>query len=150
MHKLCSKSKLGRSIEGILFAPDKMVATDSFRLLEVKKKITVDKPVVMAVKGFSGTGDNIIVNKETVVDGKKHLVAFPINDQFPIYESIIPKTKPVFEMTVDAKLFGELLLEQAKHQPGISHVKLSFYGTNKVIKSVGKDTMGLTMPVYTS
>ena len=61
MDKITSKSGIRPELQGVYFSREKMVATDSFRLLEVKKPIGLaGEPRVIKAKGFKGRGAVII------------------------------------------------------------------------------------------
>lgn len=153
MQKLASKSIIRPALAGVLFDPqnNKLVVTDTFRLLEVSKTIEgITEPVVLRVPGFTGRSQ-VAVNDmgDIVIDGKKNLVVEQKTpgDEFPKYEQVLPKTEDAkFTFKVNAELLAGLLAEQAKHQKN-PHVTLHFYEDNKGLFITGEDTRAIIMPV---
>jgi DNA polymerase III sliding clamp (beta) subunit (PCNA family) len=143
-----SKQTLGRSIEGILVTPDKIVATDSYKLIEIKQASEIKKPTVFNLaKGFktfeTANDTGLIAKYGTVCSNGIQ------SDAFPDYAQVIPKDtdNPVFEID----LSPEHLEQIAKAFKGTSkypRMTMKLYAKNKpVVFTNNKDIMALLMPM---
>lgn len=143
MDKITSKSSIRPELQSIYFAPDKMVATDSYRLIEVKKEIGITEPRLIKAKGFKGRG-NIAVNPDDLVnDGGKLIQGERVNAEYPDYEKVFDglKDAPRFSVLVNARLLAELLAEADAQADDANHkVRLDFFETMKplIITARGK------------
>lgn len=135
MDKITSKSAIRPELSGVYFAPDKMVATDSFRLIEVKKDIAIaGEPRVVKAKGFKGNKSVAITADNIVRDGDKLIQGEATGGSFPDYEKIFADAadKPRFTMRVNAKYLAELAAEvDAQSGHGQHAVDIIFYESMK-------------------
>jgi hypothetical protein len=135
MDKITSKTSIRPELEGVYFSDDKMVATDSFRLLEVKKPIALaGKPRVIKVKGFRGRGIVAIADTDIITDGAKLLQGERVEAEYPEYEKVFDglSDQPRFSMLVNAKYLAELLAEVDAQAGSHSHkVRLVFFESMK-------------------
>jgi hypothetical protein len=132
MDKITSKSSIRPELQSIYFAPDKMVATDSYRLIEVKKEIGIPEPRLIKVKGFKGRGTVSVGADDIVNDDGKLIQGERVDASYPEYEKIFDGVKeaPRFSMLVNAKLLAELLAEADAHAEDANHkVRLDFFET---------------------
>ena len=146
MDKLTCKSSVRPELSGIYFTPEKMVATDTYRLNEVKKTIALEGASrVIKAKGFRGRG-SVVINKDNLVkdDGKLiqgEVVGDP--DAYPKYEQIFDElAEPKCSMKVNAKYLSELAAEvAAETKEPFDAVRLDFYDEYKplVIRSEHRD-----------
>lgn len=134
MDKITSKSSIRPELQSIYFAPDKMVATDSYRLIEVKKEIGIAEPRLVKAKGFKGRGTISVGDDDIVNDGGKLIQGERVDATYPEYEKIFGglKDTPRFSMLVNAKLLAELLAEADAQAEAANHkVRLDFFETMK-------------------
>ncbi len=134
MHKITSKSSIRPELSAIYFAPNKMVATDSYRLIEVKKDIVFKgNPRPIKAKGFKGTKTVSIDDNDLIHDGDKLIQGERVDAEYPKYERVIPTGKPIFSIKVNAKYLAEIIAE-ADAQAGSDYnhtVRLDFYGEHR-------------------
>jgi len=144
MDKITCKSSVRPELQSIYFCPDKMVATDSFRLIEVKKQIGIPEPRLIKAKGFKGRG-SVMVNPDDVVNDDGNLIQGQrVDAAYPDYEQIFDglNDAPRFSMLVNAKLLAELLAEADAQADDANHkVRLDFFETMKplIITAQGRD-----------
>jgi hypothetical protein len=133
MDKITSKSSIRPELQSVYFWPDKMVATDSFHILEVKKEIGVDSPRLLKTKGFKGRGTVSIDERNVVNDGDKLIQGELVEAEYPDYErACFSEAEPKFSMRVNAKLLAELLAEvDAQTGSPLHKIRLDFFDTNK-------------------
>jgi len=135
MDKITSKSSIRPELTGVYFAPDKMVATDSFRLIEVKKGIAIEgEPRVVRAKGFKGNKSVSVAADNIVKDGDKLIQGEATGGTFPDYEKIFADAadKPRFTMLVNAKYLAELAAEvDAQSGDPFHKVEIAFYESMK-------------------
>lgn len=129
MDKIISKSSIQPELSAIYFTPEKMVATDSFRLIEVKKGIDIAEPRLLKAKGFKGRGTVTIDDNNLINDGGKLIQGERVDGDYPDYEkACFENGKPKFSMYVNAKLLAELLAEvDAQGQNSFHKVRLDFF-----------------------
>jgi DNA polymerase III sliding clamp (beta) subunit (PCNA family) len=142
MDKITSKSSIRPELSGIYFTPDKMVATDSFRLIEVRKEIGLEgEPRIVKVKGFKGK-DAIAISADNIVkDGEKLIQGEATGGSFPDYERIFADAseKPRFTMLVNAKYLAELAAEvDAQAADPFHKIQLDFYEPMKPLLITAK------------
>src|SRR5690242_8007543 len=133
MDKITSKSSIRPELASIYFTPDKMVATDSFRLIEVKKDIALEgEPRCIKAKGFKGRGSVIVGDNDLINDGGKLIQGERVDAEFPDYEKALPTEKPAFTMYINAKYLAEIAAEvDAQAQNAVHKVRLDFYGEHR-------------------
>jgi DNA polymerase III sliding clamp (beta) subunit (PCNA family) len=148
MDKITSKSSIRPVLQGIYFAPDKMVATDSFRLIEVKKEISLEgEPRVMKAKGFRGHGAVSVDANNLINDGGKLIGGEVVDADYPEYEKVFEglSGEPRFSMDINAKYLAEVAAEVDAQSGGAFHkVRLDFFESMKalVISAEGKTNEG--------
>ncbi len=143
MDKITSKSSIRPELTAIYFAPDKMVATDSFRLIEVKKEIGIAESRLIKAKGFKGHGTVGVGDDDIVNDGGKLIQGERVDATYPDYGQIFDglRDAPRFSVLVNAKMLAELLAEADAQADAMNHkVRLDFFETMKplVITAEGK------------
>jgi len=138
-----SKGPVERSINGVLVTPDKIVATDSFKLIEIKQASDIQKPTVFKmVKGFktfeTANDTGLIAKYGTICSNSI------MEDAFPEYEKVIPQGEPVFEIDLSPEHL-EAIFKAFKGYPRIT---VKMYAKNKpVVFTNNKDIMALLMPM---
>ena len=124
-----AQTTFNKSIEGVGIYPDKVVATDSFKLIEVKMNTGAEKPYVLrphkAVKTFDSVEGAIMYQKGVPFQGEI------MKDDFPKYEEIIPKGTPVISVNLSPELLKEVCTEFI--QKGYYGFTMSIYGDMKPI-----------------
>ena len=136
MDKITSKSSIRPELQSVYFHPDKMVATDSFRLIEIKKEIGIPEPRLLKVKGFKGRGAVSVADGDIVNDGGKLIKGERVDATFPHYEQIFAglKDAPRFTMHINAKLLSELLAEVDAQACDPHHkVRVDFFEKAKLL-----------------
>jgi len=127
-----SSMKLGREIENVLVCPDKIVATDSFKLIEVLGETgAADSFTVKLPKGLK-TFDRVQkTDKGADVLHKGAIYSVEVGDAelYPKYEAIIPTDKPVYTVTLSPAHLAAIC-EAYKDCPSFT---LSMYGANKPV-----------------
>ena len=109
-------------LQKVLVTKNKMVATDSYKLLEITNPNEVEKDQLLHLPDFISTFKNTerAVKVETVenkTDG----------NQFPDYEQIMPKTDPIMEFQVNAKLMIECLEQFKNKETDNNYVTIKLY-----------------------
>src|ERR1700688_4100570 len=109
MDKLKSNSQIRPELEGVYFWPDKMVATDSFRLIEVKKEIDIRSPRLLKAKGFKGRGAVSVSEANVINDDGKLIQGELVDADYPEYEQVFEGLgeQPRLTMHVNAKFLAE-------------------------------------------
>ena len=126
MDKITSKSSIRPELTGIYFTHDKMVATDSFRLIEVKKEVALEgEPRVVKAKAFRGRGAVSVDANNLINDGGNLIGGEATGGTFPEYEKLFDEMSdaPRFTMLVNAKYLAELAAE-VDGQAGNSYHKV--------------------------
>ena len=149
-----SKQKLGRAIDGVLIMPDKIVATDSFKLIELKGDTgAADSFTVKLPKGLKtfervervGTGANIYHK------GAKYEVAeVGAADEYPKHEAIWPTGEPVASVILDAGHLAAICAAfESASTTGVAHIEIKIYEENKAVEFTSKTGVlrALLMPV---
>lgn len=153
MDKITSKGGVRPESQGIYFSPDKMVATDSFRLIEVKKEIAIEgEPRVVKAKGFRGRGDVSVDANNLINDGGKLIGGEVVNADYPEYEKVFEglSGEPRFSMVINAKYLAEVAAEvDAQSGSPFHKVRLDFFESMKalVISADGKTNRGQEVSV---
>jgi len=122
---------MGRAVEGVLVTPSKLVATDTFKLIEVKHENPIEKPVVLRLPKGMKTFDGITATGETVTLTKKGAL-YPAADtldpdQYPRYEQAFPTEQPQFQITLSPVHLKAIATAYEKSKA----VRLSFYSARK-------------------
>lgn len=137
MDKITSKSIIRLELTGVYFAADKMVATDSFRLIEVKKDIAIEgEPRVIKAKGFKGSKSVSITADNIVKDGEKLIRGEATGGTFPDYEQVFEglSGEPRFSMVINAKYLAEVAAEvDAQSGEPFHKVRLDFFESMKAL-----------------
>ncbi len=154
VHRL-GKFATGKSSRPVLncalVSSDRMVATDSYKLLEIKCKNDTNELRLVGVGEFRRIFKNVDIDVEhpTDKDGKNC-------EQFPDYEQVVPKGKPTESIAVSRKYLIEVLQAMKLGGDGHDMVTLELHGGIKplvVKKSKANDgdpeIMGLLMPLKT-
>lgn len=104
-----SKTRIGESISGVLITPEKIVATDSFKLIEIKYETGVDSPIVVQLpKGLKTLDGAIAVQSGKLFNKGAEYQGKIIEEKFPDYEKILPTTKPTLTRYVDSRLLKDI------------------------------------------
>lgn len=104
-----SKTGLGKSISGVLITPEKIVATDSFKLIEIKYETGVDSPIVVRLpKGLKTLDGAVAVQSGKLFNKGAEYQGEIIKEDFPKYEKILPTTAPILTRYVDARLLKDI------------------------------------------
>ncbi len=131
-----SKSNIRPSISGVLVTPEKIVATDSFKLIEIKRANAVKEAIIVklpkGLKTFDRISDEKLYHKNAEYPIEK------IDDTFPAYESIIPTTEPKMTIIVNPKFLAEICAAFSKEVT----IALELHGEDKPIVITARDTRG--------
>lgn len=144
--------KPGRAINGVYIAPDKIVATDSYKLIEIKTDTGVVAPVIVQlppkVKTFEAlsidpAGAATLLNKGAIYN------TGTISEEFPKYEDLVPVEDPALDIMISAKHLREVCA--AFEGDALGKMLFRFYGKNKVIVITNEsgDMRSLLMPMHT-
>jgi DNA polymerase III sliding clamp (beta) subunit (PCNA family) len=135
MDTITSKTSTRPELQGVYFSADRMVATDSFRLLEVKKPIALaGEPRVIKAKGFRGRGIVAVADADIITDSTKLLQGERMAAEYPEYEKVFDglSEQPRFSMVVNAKYLAELLAEvDAQAGTPFQKIRLDFFESMK-------------------
>lgn len=131
-----SKNAYGKCIEGVHVTPNAVVATDSFKLIEIKQETgAADSFTVKLPKGLKtfdkiervGTGANIYHK------GAKYEVSKIEEDEFPKYEQIFPTDKPVAVVRLNAEFLRQIATAFESIDPTFGAINVTLYGENKPV-----------------
>ena len=153
MDKITAKTGVRPELQGIYFAPGKMVATDSYRLIEVKKEISLEgEPRVVRAKGFRGHGAVSVDANNLINDDGKLIGGEVIDADYPEYEKVFEglSGEPRFSMVINAKYLAEVAAEvDAQSGTPFHKVRLDFFESMKalVISAAGKTSEGRDVSV---
>ncbi len=134
MDKITSKSSVRPELASVYFCPDKMVATDSFRLIEVKKAIDIPVPRLLKAKGFKGHRAVSVNDANVINDDGKLIQGELVENPYPEYEGVFNglSDAPRFTMTVNAKYLTELVAEvDAQSGHSFHKIRLDFFESMK-------------------
>lgn len=94
-----SPNTMNLQINAILVTPDKIVATDSFKLIEIKKKTGAAAPVLVNLPKGVKTFDGIVYKHDdvgTLVNGAWTEIGTTFDpDLYPKYEAVMPTGEPL-------------------------------------------------------
>lgn len=135
MDNIVAKSSIRPELQGVYFSRDKMVATDSFRLIEVKKPIGLAGELrVIKAKGFKGRGAVANAENDIIADGAKLIQGERVAAAYPEYERVFDglSDEPRFSMVVNAKYLAELVAEvDAQAGSPFHKIRLDFFDSLK-------------------
>lgn len=138
-----------KPIGGVLVTPEKIVATDSYKLIERTGKTGVKKSVIVAMPPKIKTFDVITLDKS----GKSALLfkgeasyrqTTTPADQYPKYEQVIPTAFPVFTICLSASHL-KAICEAFEQDTG--NFIISFWGKHQPVLFKAGDTRALLMPI---
>lgn len=139
MQSIAQKKGYKPGIKGVLITPEKMVVTDSFRLIEYKK---ASKNGLMAVRPELGN---------TLLDGCKLLTIQDRVDasEFPDYEKIMPNDKPTVSIRLQASFLASLskIVTDCLKEQGKLYVDLNIYDKRGMVELRGENVRGVLMRV---
>ena len=146
-------SELKTAISGVLLKDNKVVATDGFRLVELETP-TEDITGVYNMKRVKipTKGDTYMSVHGEILNGKSAIESLPAykvadSSEFPTYESIIPKEKPVAELHINGRYLAEVCAYLAKLDRSEA-VDIAFHGATKpVVITVKGKARALVMPM---
>lgn len=145
---LVSKDEFGRTIEGVMLYPDRVVATNSFTLIERMMPTGVTDPIsVLLPKGIKTFDEVTITGEDVTLTNMKTLAQYrsrKIDGSLPEYKQIIPSDDPVLTIKLNPKLLIELCKAFKDHADG---VEFKFWGDKKPVQLNAGDLMGLIMPI---
>lgn len=135
-----STSDMGRAIEGVRIEPNRIVATDSYKLIEIIEKTGEDSFTVKLPKGLKtferveriGTGANLYHK------GAKYEVSKVIEDEYPQWEKIIPEGEPQFTVKLSPEHLSEICKAFTEGR-AIHEMTIAYYGENKPLVFTRKD-----------
>lgn len=130
-----STNKLRRPIGGLLIKPDRVIATDSYRLIEVQKPKAVHPEINVDVRGLivarkatkkqttlitlHYADENAKEGKATILNEDGTTVTAPtgetLPEKYPTYEAILPTGKPRAFTKLNATYLKEMADFAAKH-----------------------------------
>lgn len=142
-----SKQLPARGMNGVLVKPDRIVATDSFKLIELKMESDIKKPILLNLpNGVNKFSKILKLEKDWYVENGNALYkATEMKDDFPKYEQIIPKDKPVFKIRL-SPLHLKAICTAFEDKESMD---IEFHGEMKVVVCTDKDKtlMTLLMPI---
>lgn len=93
----------------MLITPEKIVATDSFKLIEIKYETGVDSPIVVQLpKGLKTLDGAVALQSGKLFNKGAEYQGNILEEKFPDYEKIIPTTAPILTRYVDARLLKDI------------------------------------------
>lgn len=147
-----SQTNLNKSIEGVLVTPTHIVATDSFKLIEIQAETNTNEQFIARPPKALKTFEKVYKENEQVIfedKGTKYIGEL-IQDNYPDYNSIIPTGEPTNELFLTAEHLQEICIAMAdKSKRGLlTGIKMSIYEKGKVIVFTNKlgDKKALLMP----
>lgn len=148
-----AKSPIRPELASVLLKGGKIVATDSFRLIEMEvEEYEGDVPVLIPAKEFKAMKGKVILGEKSeegykLSSDQMTLIVSANGDpeSYPDYEKIIPTEEPVLEIKVNGRYLAEVLSLLAKTHP-FETVELSFYGPKKGIVLHTAKARGIVMP----
>lgn len=143
-----SKGKFDRPIEGILITSSMVVATDSFKLIEVKGETGIKDSFTVKLPEKLKSFDTITrAGVEATIHNKgaQYKAMAKPADEYPKYERVIPTEEPI----VSIKLSPEHLKEICIAFENGGGMTLSIYGDTKpvVFTNDKEDKRALLMPI---
>lgn len=161
-----STSKMGREIEKVLVTPDKVVATDSFKLIEVSGPTGVPKPVLVGLPKGVKSFDHIETKEvgqeinsphhvgKIMTKGATYEVGNVEEDgRYPKYTQVIPTEEPVFSIKLSPDHLKEICIALSENQlrgrngNQNAGMLLEFYDAEKPVKITGENVLALIMPI---
>jgi hypothetical protein len=139
-------STLRPAINGVLITPKKIVATDSYKLIEERCEVGVTAPVIVrlpkGVKTFASVSPDgkSIVGKRGEVYTTETLKA----DDFPEYEQVIPKEDALSYVKLSAAHLMEIC-EAFAH--GEKSFTIEVHGPHKPVVFISGNKRALLMPM---
>lgn len=148
IHKFVAKDSPKQSITGVLVTPEKIVATDSFRLVEVTHPFpSVSEPTIVKLPKNCSKIDDISVSQGKVMvvsDGDISIGAI-VDDTFPVYDAIFPTEKPMLEIKLNTAYLKEIAEFFERNEQPTFTVKL--YGNLKPVLFEAGNIRALLMPI---
>jgi hypothetical protein len=137
----------GGWVQGVHIMPDRIVATDSFKLVEIKTETGVTEAVTVVAPKALKTFDGVTVDGEKITlqnKGAEYLTR-KHEGEFPAYEKVMPEGEP--QITI--RLQPQLLKEVAEAYGKEAYVDMHIYGELKPLKfeNGNKDVTVLLMPM---
>ena len=132
LSEFISREHLKKAVEGVLITPDKIVASDSFKLIEIESGDTgVKKPIVLKVARYINRFEKVVVmdGEHFVKDGDSFHKGKLVEEKFPDYEVLIPKSEPVFTI----KLSPLHLKEICTAFEDKVYIKMEFHSESKPV-----------------
>lgn len=145
-----SKSDIKPELACVLVKPDRMVATDSFRLVEVKGQTGIDKDTLIKLPKALKTLSAVTLKDEklgTMEKGAWYELE-TIEGAFPRYETIMPTAEPIATIRVNAEYLKEIA-QTFEDKKKLGFVDISFFGELKALRFTNKDesVTALLMPM---
>jgi hypothetical protein len=145
------KSKLGRSIEGVLVEKDKIVATDSFKLIEIRHNTGAGTPFIATLPPKLKTITKIekISDTKARVTGKNGEMYETglLTDPYPDYAKIIPTTDPIATLKVNPVYLASIGEALSADNDSFMGITIEIHGANKPIVFKSKNMTALLMPI---
>lgn len=128
----CSPSMMRSEINAVLVTPDRIVATDSFKLIEIKKETGAGAPVLVKLPKGVKTFDTITYKKDdvgTFVNGAWTEIGTPLDaDIYPKYEAIMPTGEPLKKVRLSVHHLKAIITAcEGKGRDRIDLVDISVY-----------------------
>lgn len=151
--KFASTSTVREELASVLIKDGKVVATDSFRLVELPIECDADAmPVLISAKAFGKLKGKAITGQTghqgliVDVDGFGALLPSLDAGRFPDYEKLVPTADPEASVRINGRFLAEVLSLLAKTDP-FETVQVDFHGQAKPVVISTKAGRGLVMPV---
>ena len=134
------KSELGRAIEGVRIEPERIVATDSFKLIEIiehtgaEDSFTVKLP--KGLKSFERverTEAGAYLHK-----GGASYSGQILHEEYPKLEGIIPTGEPNATIKLNPEFLGEICKAFTEGR-AIPEMTIAYYGANKPLVFTRED-----------
>lgn len=136
-------------LNSVLIAPDKIVATDSFKLVEIKTETGISEPLLVKLPKGIKTFESVHSENGIVTIRDKKGAGYQVDVlstayTFPEYEKLIPTTEP--KLTV--RLSPEYLAQVAKAFEGDVYVEIALHGNAKpLVFTSDSNVRVLLMPI---
>ncbi len=148
------KASYGRSICGVLVKHDRVVATDSFKLIEhrLETGLAENEEIIVALPKGVKTFDKVErVGKgaDMTFKGAVHKINATIDEQYPSYEQVIPKEKPIASVQINPAYLQDIAEAFAGIMKGkeFNGVTVEFHGETKPLVFKIDGTLALLMPI---
>jgi hypothetical protein len=127
-----AKSLTGRAIEGVRIEPERIIATDSYKLIEIIEHTGAGESFIVKLpKGLKSfdRAERTEVGAYLHKGGASYSGTI-IQDEYPKWEKIIPEGKPTATVKLNPEMLGEICKAFTEGR-AIPEMTIAYYGENK-------------------